>query len=123
MKLFGLAKLKILVFLVLFISIIFILPGELVAEIHKFWVDTSHWETRPTEWIEGGYSQVTPRQKWIDTSYTINQGYWEQTQQRRWVDTSYRVERGYWEDYTYRVWVTSGYQHYYTASRWVDTSH
>jgi len=123
MKVFGLTKLKILVFLVLFILITFILPTELAAEIHNFWVDTSHWETKPTEFIEGGYWQVTPRQRWIDTSYTVNQGYWRQTQQRRWVDTSYTVSQGYWEDYTYRVWVTSGYEHYYTARRWIDTSH
>lgn len=123
MRLFGLAKLKIFVFLVIFISVIFIFPTELVAEIQKFWVDTSHWETKPTEWIEEGHWQVTARQKWIDTSYTVNQGHWEQTQNKRWVDTSYKVECGYWEDYTYRVWVTSGYEQYYTGQRWVDTSH
>jgi hypothetical protein len=117
----GLAKLK--VFLVIFILAVFILPADLSAEVQNFWVDTSHWETRPTEYIEQGYWQVTPRKDWVDTSYTVEQGYWEEVEQRRWVDTSYTVSQGYWEDYTYSEWVTSGYYQYYTAQRWVDTSH
>ena len=60
MKLVGSVKLKIFVFIAIFVSIIFILPTDLVAEIQKFWVDTSHWETRPTEWVEEGHWQVTP---------------------------------------------------------------
>jgi len=116
-------KLKVFAFLIIFMLAVFIMPADLTAEIQKFWVDTSHWETRPTEYIEGGYWQVTPRQEWIDTSYTVNQGYWKEEQQRRWIDTSYTVNQGYWEDYTYREWVTSGYWNYYTAQRWVDTSH
>jgi len=123
MKLLKLAKLKILLLTVIFISVIFIFPAELVAETYKFWVNTSHWETKPVEYIESGYWQITPRQKWIDTSYTVNQGYWKDVQQRRWIDTSYTVSQGYWQDYTYSVWVTSGYRHYYIAQRWVDTSH
>jgi len=123
MRLLRSAKLKILLLIVIFISVIFILPTELVAEVHKFWVDTSHWDTKPIEYIESGYWKETSRQKWIDTSYTVNQGYWSQSQQRRWIDTSYTVSQGGWEDYTYRLWVTSGYEHYYTANRWVDTSH
>jgi len=116
-------KYKILLLITIFISVIFIYPAELVADTYKFWVDTSHWEAKPIEYIESGYWQVTPRQKWIDTSYTVNQGYWKDVQHKRWIDTSYTVSQGYWQEYTYSVWVTSGYRHYYTAKRWVDTSH
>jgi len=123
MKMLRFVKLKILVLIVILISVIFIFTAELVAETYKFWVDTSHWETKPIEYIESGYWQVTPRQEWIDTSYTVSQGYWKDVQQRRWIDTSYTVSQGYWQDYTYSVWVSSGYRHYYTAQRWVDTSH
>ena len=104
MRLGKSGKLKILVLIAIFISVIFIFPAELVAETYKFWVDTSHWETKPVEYIESGHWQVTPRQKWIDTSYTVNQGYWKDVQQSRWIDTSYTVSQGYWEYYTTRVW-------------------
>jgi len=93
-------------------------PSFLYADTHKIWIDTSHWESVPIEYIEQGYWQVTPRQKWIDTSYTVSQGYWENYTERVWVDTSYTVSQGYWENYTERVWVP-GYYKTVTETVWV----
>jgi len=93
------------------------------ASTHKFWVDTSHWESVATEYVEQGYWQTESGRRWVDTSYWVNQGYWDTVQKRRWVDTSYKVEQGYWQNYTYQEWVNSGYWHYYPKQVWVDTSH
>jgi len=93
-------------------------PSCLYADTHKFWIDTSHWESVPIEYIEQGYWQVTPRQKWVDTSYTVNQGYWDNYTERVWVDTSYTVNQGYWDNYTERVWVP-GYYKTVTETVWV----
>ena len=61
MRLGKSGKLKILVLISIFISVIFIFPAELVAETYKFWVDTSHSETKPIEyrkWILAGNTKT-----------------------------------------------------------------
>jgi len=103
--------LKLKLFLAIFVLTVFLFPGELFSEIwlkvdipeeEQTWIDTSHWENRPV-WVETGYCKDTLRREWVDNSYTVN--------------------RGYWGTESYNVWVTSGYRHYYTASRWINTSH
>lgn len=71
-------------------------PGEHV------WVDTSHWDTRMVYKKDGYYRDVT-RQRYVDTSYTVNQGYYKSGE--------------------YRVWVEEKSIQSYVAKRYIDTSH
>ncbi len=104
------------VFLFIFISVTFLTPQYLNAETRKFWIDTSHWETSK-EWVSSGYWQVTPRQRWVDTSYTVTQGFWQDYTEKVWVTSGYWSS--YWVDTSHWTWVSSGYW----KSKWVDTSH
>jgi hypothetical protein len=71
-------------------------PGEQV------WVDTSHWETRMIYKKDGYYRDLT-RQRYIDTSYMVNQGYYKTGE--------------------YQVWVEEKSVQSYVAKRYIDTSH
>jgi hypothetical protein len=71
-------------------------PGE------QIWVDTSHWETKMVYKKDGYYRDVI-RQRYVDTSYMVDQGY-------------YKVGE-------YRVWVEENSLQSYIAKRFVDTSH
>ena len=111
-----------LLFLVLIISITFLIPQSLYAELTQFWVDTSHWETTG-KWVPEGHWETNSGRRWIDTSYWVDDGHWDNYTETVWVDTSHWVDRGYWQNYTYNIWVSSGYYSYRYVSKWIDTSH
>ncbi len=71
-------------------------PGEQV------WVDTSHWDTRMVYKKDGYYRDVS-RQRYIDTSYTVNQGYYKSGE--------------------YSIWIEEKSIQSYVAQRYIDTSH
>src|SRR5665647_3009550 len=68
----------------------------------QVWVDTSHWDTRMVYKKDGYYRDVI-RQRYVDTSYTLNQGYYKTGE--------------------YRVWVEEKNIQSYIAKRYIDTSH
>jgi len=49
--------------LVLIISISFLIPQNLYAELKQFWVDTSHWETA-SEWVAEGHWETNSIRRW-----------------------------------------------------------
>jgi len=94
----------------------FSFPSNVFADTHRFWVDTSHWESVPTEWVEEGHYETVSGRRWVDTSYTVHQGHWQDYTENVWVSEGHWeygdrvwIEDGYWEVTDYNVWVSEGY--------------
>jgi len=104
------------ILLVIIILFVFSIPSVLYADTHKFWVDTSHWESVPTEWIEEGRYETVSGRRWVDTSYTVSQGNWQNYTENVWVSEGHYeygdrvwVSDGYWDVTEYDVWVSEGH--------------
>jgi hypothetical protein len=117
-----------IIFTLVTILSIFLFPSLLNADDHKVWVDTSHWEYVPTEWVKEGHWETVSGRRWVDTSYTVHQGYWQNYTENVWVDTSHWeygdkiwVDNGYWKVTDYKVWVAEGHleTRYRYVNKWV----
>ncbi|GAH49019.1 unnamed protein product, partial [marine sediment metagenome] len=54
------------IFLLIFISVTFLIPSDLVAETRKFRVEDGHYDEQKV-WVESGHFQDT----WVDTSHNV----------------------------------------------------